>query len=53
LTCSKKLIQFTIEEGTEDHYHVAALSLSNQRVFDWLNETFDKKINIDSSIRDK
>jgi hypothetical protein len=37
LTCPKKLIQFTVEE--EDHCHVAALSLTNQRIFDWLNKT--------------
>jgi hypothetical protein len=41
LTCPKKLIQFTVEEGGEDHSHVAALSLANQRIFDWLNKTLD------------
>jgi hypothetical protein len=39
LTCPKKLIQFTVEEEGEDHCHVAALSLTNQRIFDWLNKT--------------
>jgi hypothetical protein len=37
LTCPKKYILFTKEEGTEDHCHVAALSLTNQRIFDWLD----------------
>jgi hypothetical protein len=34
----KKYILFTIEEGAEDHCHVAALFLANQRMFDWLDE---------------
>ena len=37
LTCPKKYILFTKEEGAEDHCHVAALSLANQRIFDWLD----------------
>jgi len=37
LNCPKKYILFTKEEGAEDHCHVAALSLSNQRIFDWLD----------------
>lgn len=45
LTCPKKLIQFTVEEGGEDHCHVAALSLANQRIFDWLDKTLDTKSN--------
>jgi hypothetical protein len=39
LTCPKKYIQFTEEECAEDHCHVAALSLANQRIFDWLDDT--------------
>jgi hypothetical protein len=36
LTCPKKHLLFTTEEGAEDHCQIAALSLSNQRIFDWL-----------------
>jgi pimeloyl-ACP methyl ester carboxylesterase len=42
LKCPKKYILFTSEEGAEDHCHVAALSLANQRIFDWLDNTFQK-----------
>jgi pimeloyl-ACP methyl ester carboxylesterase len=40
LKCPKKYILFTTEEGAEDHCHPVALSLANQRIFDWLDETF-------------
>ena len=43
LKCSKKYILFTTEEGAEDHCHVAALSLANQRIFDWLDGIFQKQ----------
>jgi alpha-beta hydrolase superfamily lysophospholipase len=43
LKCPKKYIMFTTEEGAEDHCHVAALSLANQRIFDWLDETLTKR----------
>jgi hypothetical protein len=42
LKCPKKYILFTEEEGAEDHCHVGALSLANQRIFDWLDETLVK-----------
>ncbi|MFL6383704.1 MAG: alpha/beta hydrolase family protein, partial [Nitrososphaeraceae archaeon] len=42
LTCPKKYILFTEEEGAEEHCQEGALSLSNQRIFDWLDETFQK-----------
>jgi alpha-beta hydrolase superfamily lysophospholipase len=42
LKCPKKYILFTSEEGGEDHCHVAALSLANQRIFDWLDNIFQK-----------
>jgi pimeloyl-ACP methyl ester carboxylesterase len=42
LKCPKKYILFTTEEGAEDHCHPAALSLANQRIFDWLDETLQK-----------
>jgi hypothetical protein len=38
LICTKKYVQFTSGEGVEGHYHVVALSLANQRIFDWLEE---------------
>jgi hypothetical protein len=38
LKCPKKYILFTSEEGAEDHCHIAALSLANQRIFDWLDD---------------
>ncbi len=38
LTCPKKYILFSREEGAEDHCHIGALSLANQRIFDWLDE---------------
>jgi hypothetical protein len=40
LSCSKKYILFTNEEGAGDHCQIAALSLSNQRIFEWLGEVF-------------
>jgi hypothetical protein len=42
LKCPKKYILFTTEEGAEDHCHPAALSLANQHIFDWLDETLQK-----------
>jgi hypothetical protein len=42
LTCPKKYILFTEGEGAEEHCQEGALSLSNQRIFDWLDETFQK-----------
>jgi pimeloyl-ACP methyl ester carboxylesterase len=42
LTCPKKYILFTIEEGTEEHCQCGAPAISNQRIFDWLDETFAK-----------
>jgi pimeloyl-ACP methyl ester carboxylesterase len=39
LTCPKKYILFTTEEGAEEHCQCGAPALSNQRIFDWLDET--------------
>jgi pimeloyl-ACP methyl ester carboxylesterase len=44
LKCTKKHVLFTAEEGAEDHCQLAALSLSNQRIFDWLDEALKHKI---------
>ena len=43
LKCSKKYILFTSQEGAEEHCQCGAPALSNQRIFDWLDETFAKK----------
>jgi len=40
LTCPKKYTLFTIDEGAEEHCQSGAPSLSNQRIFDWLDEIF-------------
>jgi dipeptidyl aminopeptidase/acylaminoacyl peptidase len=45
LTCTKKYILFTSEEGAEEHCQCGAASLSNQRIFDWLDETFAHNLN--------
>jgi dienelactone hydrolase len=42
LACPKKYILFTSEEGAEEHCQCGAPALSNQRIFDWLDETFAK-----------
>jgi pimeloyl-ACP methyl ester carboxylesterase len=39
LTCPKKYILFTSEEGGEEHCQSGAPAISNQRIFDWLDET--------------
>lgn len=39
LTCPKEYMLFTKDEGAEDHCHVGALSLANQRMFDWFDKT--------------
>jgi cephalosporin-C deacetylase-like acetyl esterase len=43
LTCPKKYILFTSEEGAEEHCQCGSSALSNQRIFDWLDETFAKR----------
>ena len=39
LTCPKRIVRFTAEEGAEEHCHMGNMSLFHQRVFDWLDET--------------
>lgn len=41
LTCPKTHILFTEEEGAEEHCQCGAPALSNQRIFDWLDEKFN------------
>jgi predicted alpha/beta-fold hydrolase len=38
LKCTKDYILFKNSEGAGDHCQIAALSLSNQRIFDWLDK---------------
>ena len=42
LTCPKTHILFTEVEGAEEHCQCGAPALSNQRIFDWLDQTFKK-----------
>ncbi len=42
LTCDKTFLNFTAEEGAEDHCQVGSPLLSAQRMFDWLQETFGR-----------
>ena len=44
----KKHIIFTEDEGAEEHCQSGAASLTNQRIFDWLDETFDNNINLEA-----
>ncbi|HXT85180.1 MAG TPA: hypothetical protein VN704_12770 [Verrucomicrobiae bacterium] len=39
----KKYIIFTTEEGAEEHCQSGAPAITNQRIFDWLDETFNNK----------
>ena len=41
---SKAYILFTEEEGAEEHCQCGAPAISNQKIFDWLDETFDNPI---------
>jgi len=40
---SKAYILFTEEEGAEEHCQCGAPAISNQKIFDWLDETFDNQ----------
>lgn len=37
LQCPKTYLKFTAEEGAEEHCHFGALTLFNQRLFEWLD----------------
>jgi dienelactone hydrolase len=43
LTCPKSYIRFTEQEGAEEHCQCGASALCNQRIFDWLDDIFQKK----------
>jgi pimeloyl-ACP methyl ester carboxylesterase len=38
---NKKYILFTQDEGAEEHCQSGAAALSNQRIFDWIDEVFE------------
>ncbi|HEX9318043.1 MAG TPA: prolyl oligopeptidase family serine peptidase [Nitrososphaeraceae archaeon] len=42
LICPKTHILFTEEEGAEEHCQSGAPALSNQRIFNWLDQTFKR-----------
>jgi esterase/lipase len=42
LNCTKTFILFKTSEGAGDHCQAGNLPLSNKRVFDWLDETFNR-----------
>jgi hypothetical protein len=42
LKSPKKYILFTQVEGTEEHCQSGASALSNQRIFDWVDEVFER-----------
>lgn len=41
LKCPKKYMLFTSNEGAGEHCQMGAISLSNQRILDWLDEIFN------------
>ncbi len=43
LRCRKTYLLFTAEDAAEEHCHAGATLLLNQRIFDWLDETFSSK----------
>lgn len=44
LTAPKKYVLFTVNEGAGEHCQVGAMSLTHQRVFDWLDETLVRRM---------
>ena len=40
LQSPKKFMLFTVEESAEEHCQAGAPSLSNQKIYDWLDEVF-------------
>jgi hypothetical protein len=43
LACEKTYARFTAEDAAEEHCHVGATRLMNQRVFDWLDDMMQAK----------
>lgn len=42
MTCPKTLLVFTAAQDATPHCQMGALAISNQRIFDWLDQTLDK-----------
>lgn len=42
LQCPKEIVRFTIEEGADLHCEPMAMSLRDQRIFDWLDDVLDR-----------
>jgi pimeloyl-ACP methyl ester carboxylesterase len=42
LTCPKTLMRFTVEEGAGAHCQVGAHRLAFARIYDWLDDTFER-----------
>ncbi|MCF8032892.1 MAG: alpha/beta fold hydrolase [Desulfarculaceae bacterium] len=41
MTCPKTLMEFTAAQDATPHCQMGAMALSNQRIFDWLDQTLD------------
>lgn len=50
LCCPKTYSLFTAEDAAEEHCHVGAKTLLNQRVFDWLDETLAGRRSFDEGV---
>ena len=42
LNCPKEYILFTEEEGADEHCQMGAISVSNERIFNWLNPVLNQ-----------
>jgi hypothetical protein len=42
LSAPKELVRFTREEGSNWHCEVAAQAVRDERVFNWLEDTFER-----------
>jgi dienelactone hydrolase len=51
LSCEKTYARFTTEDAAEEHCHVGATRLMNQRVFDWLDEVLKARDQYQSGSR--
>jgi dienelactone hydrolase len=51
LTCHKTYARFTAEDAAEEHCHVGAARLMNQRLFDWLDDVLKARDQYQSGSR--
>ncbi|WP_433713629.1 hypothetical protein ACQP2U_05145 [Nocardia sp. CA-084685] len=42
LTCPKTLLEFTVEQGADAHCQSGAQRFAFARIYDWLDDTFDR-----------